>query len=492
MRSAFQFLILLVCLPVFATAASEGYSRAFFYLNLHHINPVKYEAPAHVPGRTVVLLSCPFASPVFDHPDAVTPLKGHVIEKVQLVYTTYRQDESFSQQKLNQQRLRNLEQLLPDAFASPLTEWELVGQTGATTPEEGRNYFHGFVITYRIAPSPTSMKEEIKTLDSAFSGLLKVRKPGDTSFSGGAFPGEGTPPELGILRMPDGTGIVLRKDIPEDSLRFYLRASTPGASIGTAKYADSSHSTIIVTEYFEGHRIKREWKLEEHKADPGGFDFLGKKYLNNPDSVVMTVFRRNTWTNFVMVCDVTGSMSPYTAQIFAVLPGVVENRRCKGFLFFNDGDKKTTQEKKDLKAGGLYWTRAMRFDSAYYTAKKCMNNGDGGDLPENNVEALITAEKINPGGELVLIADNWASPRDLSECDKIKSPVHVVLCSARSGVNPDYLFLARVTNGSVHTRDQDVTNLGAMQEGEQVKIGIQTFLLHNDHFIPMENFSRDF
>jgi hypothetical protein len=440
----------------------------------------------------VVYISCPFASPVFDNPQAVKALKGHVIEKVQLVYTTYRQDASFSQQKLNQNRLRNLEIILPDAFSSALTEWQLVGQTGAATPEEGKNYFHGFVITYRDAPSATSIKSEMTTLDSAFTGIIKVRKPGDTSFTGGGFPGAGGPPKLDLLRMPDGTSIIIPHEIPEDSLRFFLRPSTPGASIGTARYKDTSRTTILVTEYFGGYRIEREWKLEEHREDPTGFDFLGRKYLNNPDSVVTTVLRRNSWTNFALVCDVTGSMSPYTAQIFAALPGVVENRRCKAFLFFNDGDKKPTGDKKELKTGGLYWTRAMRFDSAYYTAKKCMGNGDGGDLPENNVEALIMAEKINPGGELVMIADNWASPRDLSECDKINSPVHIILCSARSGVNPDYLFLARVTNGSVHTRDQDVTNLGSMQEGEQVKIGIQTFYLHNDHFIPLENFSRDF
>lgn len=491
MNKALKALLIFLCLPLLAAAQSNGYARAFYFLNQNQVKPVKLENAVDIPGRTVVYISCPFASPVFTNPEAAKALKGLVIEKVQLVYTTYRQDESFSQQKLNQQRLRNLELILPDAFSSALTEWQLVGQTGATTPEEGKNFFHGFVITYRDAPSPTSMKEEIKTMDSAFVGLIKVRRPGDTTFGGGAFK-EGTPPEVRLLRMPDGTSIVLRKDIPEDSLRFFLRPSTPGASIGTAKYKDTSHTTVVVTEYFEGHRINREWKLEEHKTEPGGFDFLGKKYLNNPDSVVLSAFRRNGWNNFVMVCDVTGSMSPYTAQIFAVLPGVVENNHCKGFLFFNDGDKKTTADKHKLKAGGLYWTRAMRFDSAYYTARKCMLNGDGGDLPENNVEACITGSKINPGGEIVLVADNWASPRDLEECDKIRTPVHVILCSARSGVNPDYLFLARVTNGSVHTRDQDITNLGSMQEGEQVKIGIQTFFLHDDHFIPIENFSRDF
>jgi len=492
------FLIsLFVLLTASVYSQDTGYDRAFFLLNLNHVHPVQHENPASIPGRSVVYLECPFASPVFDNPQIVKPLKDHIIEKVQLVYTTYRSDESFSQQKLNQQRLRNLQLLLPEAFSSALTEWQLVGQTGATNPEEGNEYFHGFVITYRNTPSSTSMREESAMLDSAFTGIIKVRMPGDTGITG--IPGmSGIPPtgsgsvKRGDITMPDGSIITLRKDIPEDSLIYYLKPSTPGASIGTAKYADTSHMTIIVTEYFEGHKRKRVWKLEEHKEDPHGFDFLGKKYLNNPDSVVMTALRRNTWTNFILVCDVTGSMSPYTAQIFAALPAVIENRRCKGFLFFNDGDKKTTQEKKPLHSGGLYWTREMRFDSAYYCARKCMDRGDGGDLPENNVEALITAEKMNPGGELVLIADNWASPRDLSECDKINSPVHIILCSARSGVNPDYLFLARVTNGSVHTRDQDVTNLGSMKEGEQVKIGEQHFYLHDDHFIPIENFSRDF
>lgn len=492
MRAFLIYIFLL--LTVHGFSQNVGYDRAFFLLNINHAKPVQYENPASFPGRKVVYLECPFASPTFDNPEAVKPLKGHVIEKVQLVYTTYRSDESFSQQKLNQQRLRNLQLILPDAFSSALTEWQLVGQTGASTPEEGNEYFHGFVITYRTAPSATSIKEEGTMLDSAFMGMIKVRKPGDTSMTGmfGIPPtGDGSV-KRGDITMPDGSIITIRKDIPEDSLIYYLKPSTPGSSIGSAKYADTAHSTIIVTEYFEGHKRKRVWKLEEHKEDPHGFDFLGKKYLNNPDSVVMTALRRNTWTNFILVCDVTGSMSPYTAQIFAALPGVIENRRCKGFLFFNDGDKKTTAEKRTLHSGGLYWTRELRFDSAYYTARKCMDRGDGGDLPENNVEALIAAEKMNPGGELVLIADNWASPRDLSECDKINSPVHIILCSSRSGVNPDYLFLARVTNGSVHTRDEDITNLGSMKEGEQVKIGVQTFFLHDDHFIPIENFSRDF
>lgn len=497
MKSNFSFLLfvlLLLAIPSFGQ--NTGYDRAYFMLNTNHVKPVKYKESEPFPGRAIVYLECPFASPVFDNPEIVKPLKGQLIEKVQLVYTTYRSDESFSQQKLNQQRLRNLQIILPEAFSSALTEWELVGQTGADSPESGHDYFHGFVITYRLPASSTLIEEEITKLDSAFMGMITVRRPGSDSFPS---PGTGITPEgSGIstthydLRMHDGSVITIPKNIPEDSLIYYLRPSSPGASIGTAKYVDASHKVIYVTEYFQGHRRERYWTLEDHKEDPREFDFLGRKYLNNPDSVVMTALRRNNWTNFVLVCDVTGSMSPYTAQIFASLPPVIENRRCKGFVFFNDGDKKTTDKKKMLHAGGVYTTTVMRFDSVYYSAKKCMNNGDGGDIPENNVEALLKAEQMNPGGELVLIADNWASPRDLEECDKINSPVHVILCGAHGGVNPDYLFLARVTNGSVHTRDKDVTNLGSMKEGESVTIGNQTFLLHDDHFIPLENFSKDF
>lgn len=496
MIAYFRFLLLVVMMPVLTFAQDNGYARAYHMLNVNHVKPVEFVRETPFPGREIVYIECPFASPVFLNANSAAPAKGKVIEKVQLVYTTYRSDESFSQQKLNQQRLRNLQKVLPEAFAMPMTEWELVGQTGATSPEEGKNYFHGFVVTYRTEPSATSIKEEVTMLDSAFIGLITVRKtPADatsTSADGSSTSSGGSEVRRSDIVMPDGSIVTLRRDIPQDSLHYFIRPSTPGATVVAARYADTAHTAIIVTERFMDHKRERRWNLEEHKEDPGPSEYMNKKYLTNPDSVVLTTLSRNSWSNFMLVCDVTGSMSPYTAQIFAALPAVIENRRCKGFLFFNDGDKKQTQQKKQGHAGGLYFTLALRIDSAYRTAQKCMNSGDGGDLPENNIEALLRAEKLNPGGELVLVADNWATPRDLNMCDQLTQPVHVILCSARGGVNPDYLFLARVTNGSVHIRDQDITNLGSMKEGESVKVGFQNFLLHDDHFIPLENFSRDF
>jgi hypothetical protein len=271
-----------------------------------------------------------------------------------------------------------------------------------------------------------------------------------------------------------------------------MKPSGPDYSVVYAKYGDSAHTVVIVTEMSEmGHKRKRTWKFEEHKGPltlSSGFPPVS---LHDPDSVVTSVMRRNTWENMLVVTDVTGSMSPYTAQIFAWLPNALATGKCAGFVFFNDGDQKKTPQKTVGKTGGIYGTSSVRSDSIYMAARKAMSGGDGGDQPENNVEAMIWAiNNIPAGKDIVLIADNWATPRDLSLFEKVNRPVHIVLCGARGGVNPAYLFLARATRGTVHTVTDDVTNLADMQEGETVKVGFQTFLLNDGRFVPLENFGK--
>lgn len=475
----------------FATAflhaqLDTGLARAGTRLQANSIQVTRFTMPQDEPGRNVLVLEVPFAQPQFMRPALAAAAKGKVIEKVQLVYTTFAVSPSFDQQGLNRKRLKNLRALLPGAFTSPLTLWELVGQTGATSPEEGKEYFHGFVITWRAEASPELVKKEMLLLDSLF-----------LTIAGGGVPGDGTgttPPDSGsfarVLTLFDGTKITLDRDIPEDSLWMFIKPSGPGFSVVHAKYGDSAHTVIVVTEMTEmGVKRKRVWKLEEHKGplrSRGGFEFN----RNDPDSVVLTAMGRNGWQNMLVVCDVTGSMSPYTAQIFSWLPGALTSGKCAAFVFFNDGDKKGTGQKNIGKTGGIYGTKSMRFDSVYHTARKTMNAGDGGDLPENNVEALIWSIRNMPSnGDVVLIADNWATPRDLSLFEKINRPVHIILCGARGGVNPEYLFLARQTGGSIHTVDQDITNLSEMKEGDTVKIGPHTFVLVDEHFIALEMFN---
>ena len=119
-----------------------------------------------------------------------------------------------------------------------------------------------------------------------------------------------------------------------------------------------------------------------------------------------------------------------------------------------------------------------------------MNNGDGGDLMENPVEASIWAiKKYNPTGDIVLVADNYSSPRDLQLYKDLNRPVHIILCGAVVGINPDYLFLARETHGSIHTLTDDVRDLDKMQDGDVVKIGNRHYELRGKKFICLEMLS---
>jgi hypothetical protein len=445
----------------------------------------EFSIPAKEAGRNVLVLEVPFSSAAFISPVLANAAKGKLIEKVQLVYTTFRESESFDQQKLNQQRLRNLLSVLPDAFSNSLTEWELIGQTGASSPEEGKKYFHGFIITWRPASSTTLLKEEMGRLDSIF--LRK--KPGRDGLDPRETGKDPVTSKMRILTNPDGTTTILDRDIPEDSLWMYMKPSGEGFSVVYAKWGDTAHKTVIVEERKEGYKRKRTWILEDHFSDvpTSGMTDLD---LLNPDSVVTTVLRRNPWPNMIIVADVTGSMSPYSAQVLHWVPTGLASGRCSGFVFFNDGDQKSTNQKTIGKTGGIYSIQTQNFDSVFRMLKKTMSEGDGGDLPENPLEATIfSINRFNENAEVILVADNFSSPRDLELYEKINRPVHIVLCGARGTVNPDYLFLARQTKGSIHTVHDDITTLHTMNDGETVMIEGKTYLLKNEHFICLNTFS---
>ena len=467
----------------------SAYQRAVTRLIQNRATLREFQIPPSIPGHQVLLLQTPFAMADFSSTTVARKLDGKIIEKIQLVFTTYALAADFDQNSLNGRRLKNLFAMIPAVFESPFTEWELIGQTGASSPEEGRAYFHGFVIHWRPTASPQITKEELRMLDSLFTPVKITGGEIPSPDGKPLVPGEPFPDgSVRVLTKPDGSKLIVERDIPQDSLRFYLKPSGPGYTVIDARYADSTHLNVIVTEMHSGGtKQKRSWKFEAHKSGLS----IPSKITIDPDSVVLTVLGRNSWQNMALVCDVTSSMSPYTAQLFYWLRYGINSGRCRGFVFFNDGDGKKTSQKFIGKTGGIYGTASLNYDTVLTLAKKCMRAGDGDDTPENDLEAILwTMQNIPEGREIILLADNWATPRDLSLFEKINRPVRIVLCGARGGVNPAYLFLARKTGGSVHTLTDDVTNLSTMEEGDVVKVGFQNFLLHDDRFIPLENFRK--
>jgi len=125
------------------------------------------------------------------------------------------------------------------------------------------------------------------------------------------------------------------------------------------------------------------------------------------------------------------------------------------YSFFNDGNALSEFDKKVGETGGLYFAPAYKTRKVVTAFKTSMRKGLGGEIPENDVEAVLKSLEKYPDAEhAILVADN--SPfRDFELVDKIKAPVHVILQGAEWGINPQYINLAYLTGGSLHTLKKD-------------------------------------
>src|SRR5690606_34139262 len=109
------------------------------------------------------------------------------------------------------------------------------------------------------------------------------------------------------------------------------------------------------------------------------------------------------------------------------------------FSFFNDGNNAATKNKKIGKTGGIYFTKSI--SEINKQIKEAMQMGNGGEAPENDIEAILYAiENDNLADEIVLIGDNYSAVRDLELLKEISKPVHVILCAAPKFVRNDYLM----------------------------------------------------
>ncbi len=192
---------------------------------------------------------------------------------------------------------------------------------------------------------------------------------------------------------------------------------------------------------------------------PSGYSTV-KRFLKSVggmyDSVIYKVLNRNRqWKNTILVSDWTGSNYQYAAQGIVWHMEHFSESNIKYFSFFNDGNALSEFDKKVGETGGLYFAPAYKTRKVVTAFKTSMRKGLGGEIPENDVEAVLKSLEKYPDAEhAILVADN--SPfRDFELVDKIKAPVHVILQGAEWGINPQYINLAYLTGGSLHTLKKD-------------------------------------
>ena len=177
------------------------------------------------------------------------------------------------------------------------------------------------------------------------------------------------------------------------------------------------------------------------------------------DTAIVKILQRNqkNWPNSLVVVDWTGSMYHHGAMAVLWHLLQMENTNISYFTFFNDGNRKKDKAKKIGKTGGVVGVDAQDSVQILKTFYKVQKRGDGGDQPENNVEAVIRSIKKYPDFDhIILVADNIACIRDFVLWEKIGVPIHIVLPGNFNMLNHQYINLAYKTHGSIHTFDEDI------------------------------------
>ncbi len=201
------------------------------------------------------------------------------------------------------------------------------------------------------------------------------------------------------------------------------------------------------------------------------------------DSTIFKVFRRNSqWKKVMLVVDMTGSMFPYIGQLLVWYKKNYEGEKIKYYILFNDGDNKPDDKKIIGSTGGAHEFEAKDFKKFKKDIEDVRKLGEGGDDPENDMEAIMKAlASYRDYGDLVLLADD-SDIRDFKLLKRIRKPIHVVLCGTKKGINQQYLQLAYVTKGSIHTANDDV-NMKTIKEGQQIELDNDIFLFQHGEFV---------
>jgi hypothetical protein len=203
------------------------------------------------------------------------------------------------------------------------------------------------------------------------------------------------------------------------------------------------------------------------------------------DVITRVLDRNEQWKNCLVVTDVTGSMLPYMGQ-FLVWHQLNLKTGAKNidFVLFNDGNNMKDALKVVGSTGGIYYIHTDKFHELKKEVNYAQHNGSGGDREENNIEAALYGIKMNPSASaIIMIADNNATPRDLELLSEVNKPIHVILCGAENGINVEYLDLVRKNGGSLHTIEDDIENLAAMNEGEEIEIEGRSYRIEDGKFV---------
>lgn len=399
-----------------------------------------------IDSNLAIYLPMPFSQAVFSDFSQLNYIKDvKTIYGIDLVYTRFKEVDSFSQPKLNLHRFKELKKIYPQAFNEPDIHWRVLEQREAKTKEAAEKCFHGFVIYLKNIMPDSITKNEVNTiieiLNSYHDTMIWIPEKIDYK----------------IKRVKVETGVYLPRS--EKKRKEGITYKTRG--IWNREPQTYTRKDSII-----------------RKKSGGYFQKVGKfdTSLFRSTAEYKMLTRRKWSTKMAVVADVTGSMTPYSTQVMLWLkynPDILAYGR---FTFFNDGDNIPDLYKKIGKTGGIYFSKSQNFDSVYNVMVKAMSRGQGGDLPENNMEAVKETLKMWPDTDtILLIADNSAPVKDLMLLKNLKIPISVMCCGVTNRINPDYINIVNTTGGKLFVLEHELQNLKGLKNGNRITIGDAIF-----------------
>ncbi len=403
-----------------------------------------YPIPTHPtnPDSNIIFLPMPFGSAEFvSSVKAIKLPPATEVYAVHLVYTRFRQVDTFNQPKLNEYRFKNLQAIYPNLFEQKDVIWRVFEQSQAKTQKDAEKLFHGFVIYLKPKTDKVAVKSEIDRMDKI------VKSYRDTQVF--------VPEKIiwKVRKRKEETGYYLPRN--KNKRRAGIKYSSSGIF-----FRDKEYRTI--KDSIPGKRIPA------HRETVGIFDTFGLK-----NTVEYRLLTTKEWPGKIaVVADVTASMAPFNTQVmlwlrFAKVP--LENGK---FIFFNDGNNTPDALKVMGKSGGLYPVQSNNFDTVYQTMRKAMAAGQGGDIPENNIEALLAAQKKwGDVDSILMIADGRAPVKDFPLLKNLSKPVNIILCGwiDYMPIYDSYIQIAAKTKGKIYTQDGVFEDLHLLKKGTTIE-----------------------
>ncbi len=422
-----------------------------------------------------IVLGMHYAGDTFTDTTGLYRLHNAQVLSVDLLFTDYPQNDNL--RELNKRRLIALCWLLPFLPQQKDISWTIVRQTNGHTPATAAQLVHGFVINYRPPYLPADKQREL--------ALIRAVTPD-------SMPVATTPPGKvyywGVIHKTDAAtahklyGRTVRT--LTDSRAKLERARQSGDSLLALAVPDAQKQHILSERQTNMLRLQDSvfillapapsYNLPSPPAQPARIP--APVYIP-PDSTVLTLLRDNRFERMLVVADVTGSMSPYIAQLIRWASSQDSASHISYFACFNDGDNKKDEDKRIGHTGGIYLAPYRNSHQASALIQKAMQNGDGGDLQENVCEALIRAiHDASSFSHVVLIADSWAPVRDISLVTEIHQPVEIMVCGKRPGIHPDYITLALRTGGALHFMGEPPVDLSPLLDSKKICIRNRYYL----------------